>query len=154
MAGFHVVGAILGCFWRFWGAKLTLFLIFWRNVTPPRGRWGFGGHHSFVERQRSPAAPCAPYGGVPCSDFCFHAGLCRFEIVGGVCAGCWWGDGSLMEHSAIAAPRCRAVRIISRQPAHVREPFGVGVLLFCCVLTGLLFDFSNVSDEAEATCRR
>ena len=130
MACFSGFGAILGCFGRFWGANPALFLIFWRNVTPPRGRWGFGDHSSFVERQRSPAAPCAPYGGVPCSDFCFHAGLCRFEIVGGVCAGCWWGDGSLMEHSAIAAPRCRAVRIISRQPAHVREPIGVGVLLF------------------------
>ncbi|MBP8789015.1 MAG: hypothetical protein KBH41_16400 [Azonexus sp.] len=39
-------------------------------------------------------------------------------------------DGRRHEHSAIAAPRCRAVRIISRQPAHVREPIGVGVLLF------------------------
>jgi len=77
--------------------------------------------------------------------FFSHAGLCRFEIVWGVCAGCWWGDGSRMEHSAIAAPRRRADRIISRQPAHAREPIGVGVLLFCCVLTGLLFDFSNVT---------
>jgi hypothetical protein len=44
--------------------------------------------------------------------------------------GVWWGDGSRMEHSAIAAPRCCADRIISRQPAHAREPIGVGVLLF------------------------
>ena len=53
--------------------------------------------------------------------------------------GVWWGDGSRMEHSAIAAPRRRADRIISRQPAHAREPIGVGVLLFCCTITGLLF---------------
>ena len=69
----------------------------------------------------------------------FHAGVCRFEIVGGVCAGCWRGDGSRMEHFAIAVPRCRADRIISRRPAHAREPIGVGVLLFCSALTGLLF---------------
>ena len=55
-----------------------------------------------------------------------------------------------MEHFAIAAPRCRAVRIISRQPAHVREPFGVGVLLFCCVLTGLLF----ISERQRSPSRR
>ena len=66
-------------------------------------------------------------------------GVCWFEIVGGVCAGCEWGDGSRMEHSAIAAPRCRADRITSRQPAHARGPIGVGVLLFCCALIGLLF---------------
>jgi hypothetical protein len=47
----------LGCFGRFWGANPALFLIFWRNVTPPRGRWGFGDHSSFVERQRSGDAP-------------------------------------------------------------------------------------------------
>ena len=69
----------------------------------------------------------------------FHAGLCRFEIVRGVCAGCWRGDGSRMECSAIAAPRCRADRIISQLPAHMWEPIGVGVWLFCCALTGLLF---------------
>ena len=81
----------------------------------------------------------------------FHAGVCRFEIVGGVCAGCWRGDGSRMEHFAIAVPRCRADRIISRRPAHAREPIGVGVLLFCCVLTGLLFDFSNPNFQAGGT---
>ncbi len=47
----------LGCFWRFWGANPVFFLIFCDHVTPPRGRWGFGGHHSFVERQRSGDAP-------------------------------------------------------------------------------------------------
>ena len=31
------------------------FLIFCGYVTPPLGRWGFGGHHSFVERQGSGA---------------------------------------------------------------------------------------------------
>ncbi len=57
MACFSGFGAILGCFGRFWGANPALFLIFWRNVTPPRGRWGFGDHSSFVERQRSGDAP-------------------------------------------------------------------------------------------------
>ena len=38
---FSICGAILGCFWRFWGAKPALFLIFCGHVTPPRGRWGF-----------------------------------------------------------------------------------------------------------------
>jgi hypothetical protein len=58
----------LGCFGRFWGANPALFLIFWRNVTPPRGRWGFGDHSSFVERQRSgDGALCAPYPATPCS---------------------------------------------------------------------------------------
>ena len=84
----------------------------------------------------------------------FHAGLCQFEMVRGVCAGCWWGDRSRLELFVIATPRCRADRIISRRPRYAREPFGVGVLLFCCVLTGLLFYYSNVSDEAEAACRR
>jgi hypothetical protein len=60
----------------------------------------------------------------------FHAGLCRVEIVRGVGAGCWWGEGARMEHSAIASPRCRADRIISLRPAHAREPIGVGVLLW------------------------
>ena len=75
----------------------------------------------------------------------FHAGLCQFEMVRGVCAGCWWGDRSRLELFVIATPRCRADRIISRRPRYAREPFGVGVLLFCCVLTGLLFYYSNVS---------
>ena len=40
-----------GCFWCFWDAKLVLFFNFCRSVTPPRGRWGFGDHSSFVEHQ-------------------------------------------------------------------------------------------------------
>ena len=190
-----------------------------------------------LQRQRSPAAPCAPYGGSPCSNFSFmrgcaglklsdtfargvggatargwstsqsrlrvavpsglflcdrhtrgsrlesvfccgltvllfyfpnvsghrrrlvrrtverlvriffHAGLCQFEMVRGVCAGCWWGDRSRLELFVIATPRCRADRIISRRPRYAREPFGVGVLLFCCVLTGLLFYYSNPSHQ-------
>ena len=71
--------------------------------------------------------------------FFFHAGLYRVEIVNDVGAGYGWSDGARMEHSAIAAPRRRADRIISRQPAHARGPIGVGVLLFCCALIGLLF---------------
>ena len=71
--------------------------------------------------------------------FFFHAGLYRVEIVNDVGAGYGWSDGARMEQSAFAAPRLRPDRIISRQPAHAREPFGVGVLLFCCVLTVLLF---------------
>ena len=68
MACFSGFGAILGCFGRFWGANPALFLIFWRNVTPPRGRWGFGDHSSFVERHGSAdGAPCAPYAGTDCS---------------------------------------------------------------------------------------
>ena len=72
----------------------------------------------------------------------FHAGLCRFEIVGGVCAGCWWGDGSWMEQSAIAAPHCSAVRIIFH-------------LVFGCALTGLLFFLPNVvRDPLFSRCTR
>ena len=81
----------------------------------------------------------------------FHAGLCQFEMVRGVCAGCWWGDRSRLELFVIATPRCRADRIISRRPRYAREPFGVGVLLFCCVLTGLLFYYSNTTIHAHAT---
>jgi|LSQX01.2.fsa_nt_gb hypothetical protein len=66
--------------------------------------------------------------------------MCRFEIVGGVCAGYGWGDGSRMEHSAIAAPRCRAVRIISH-------------LLFGCAIAGLLFYFPNVKAHERALAR-
>ena len=84
----------------------------------------------------------------------FHAGLCQFEMVRGVCAGCWWGDRSRLELFVIATPRCRADRIISRRPRYAREPFGVGVLLFCCVLTGLLFYYSNVSDHRRRLVRR
>ena len=70
----------MGCFGRFWGANPVFFLIFCGYVTPPLGRWGFGGHHSFVERQRSPAAPCAPYGGSPCSDFSFMRGCTGLKL--------------------------------------------------------------------------
>ena len=68
-----------------------------------------------------------------------HAGLCQFEIVWGVCAECWWCDGSRMVHFAITAPSRRTVRIISRQPADMREPIEIGAFLLRCALTGLLF---------------
>ncbi len=72
LARFSVFEVILGCFGRFWGANPALFLIFWRNVTPPRGRWGFGDHSSFVERYASPdSEPAAgeEYGEGACSVF-------------------------------------------------------------------------------------
>ena len=71
--------------------------------------------------------------------FFFHAGLCLFEIVGGVCAGCGWGDGSRMKHSAIAAPRCRADRIIFH-------------LVFGCALTGQLLYLSERLRSPAAPC--
>ncbi len=73
--------------------------------------------------------------------FFFHAGLCLFEIVRGVCAGCGRGDGSRMEQSASAAPRCRAVRIFF----HV---------LFGCAFTGQLFYLSERQRSPSRRLRR
>jgi hypothetical protein len=128
----------MGCFGRFLGAKPTLFLVFSVALPLREDVEVFGvtphllngsGHRRRLVRRTVERLV----------RIFFHAGVCRFEIVGGVCAGCWRGDGSRMEHFAIAVPRCRADRIISRRPAHAREPIGVGVLLFCSALTGLLF---------------
>jgi hypothetical protein len=81
-----------------------------------------------------------------------HAGLCQFEIVWGVCAECWWCDGSRMVHFAITAPSRRTVRIISRQPADMREPIEIGAFLLRCALTGLLFFSERYGSGDPAPC--
>jgi len=72
-----------GHFWVFLailGRKPGTFPHFLWSRHPSAGTLRFWGHSSFVERQRSPAAPCAPYGGSPCSDFSFMRGCTGLKL--------------------------------------------------------------------------
>ena len=152
MARFSVFEVILGRFGRFLGAKSYAFSHFFPVTSPLRedvGVLGTTPHLLNVSGHRRRLVRRTVERLV---RIFFHAGLCQFEMVRGVCAWCWWGDRSRLELFVIATPRCRADRIISRRPRYAREPFGVGVLLFCCVLTGLLFYYSNVRVHPRAAC--
>ena len=153
MACFSVFGAILGCFWRFWGAKPALFFVFCCSVTPPRGRWDFGvtthllnvsGHRRrlvrrTVERLVRIALSWGGCAGLKLSEACARG-------VSGAMARGWSTPQSLPR---VAVPtglllgnrRTRGGRLES---------------VFCCfaVRSSAYSLLPNVSDEAEAACRR
>ena len=93
------------------------------------------------ERQRSPAAPCAPYGGAPCSDFSFMRGCACLKLSGACARGV---EGAM-------------ARGWSNPQALPRVAVPSGFFSMCCLGVRSLdssFICPNVSDEAEAACRR